>query len=142
MDKKFTTGGAMTIGEAAAAAGVSERTFRNYVYKEVIDPPQGLTRSAKYFQKHVSQAIAARKQIRGGQTMDNIALTRVGSSQASSEKIVQGKSRVVVKPASKVTRYPISQAVSIFLESHATRWEKEMVQEMRHLSIRILRDRA
>ena len=52
-----------SIGSLAAAAGVSRRTVRFYVQRELLPPPEGLGRGAHYTAEHLARLL----QIKGWQ---------------------------------------------------------------------------
>ena len=52
--------GAYSIGELAAAGGVSRRTVRFYVQRGLLAPPLGLGRGARYGQAHLERLLEIR----------------------------------------------------------------------------------
>lgn len=67
-----------TIGELADRAGVSRRTVRYYVQRELLPAPDGLGRGAHYTDEHLARLIRIRELQEAGVPLADIALTLDG----------------------------------------------------------------
>jgi DNA-binding transcriptional MerR regulator len=61
-----------TIGSLADAAGVSRRTVRFYVQRELLPPPEGLGRSAHYSDEHLARLLEIKAWQEQGIALDEI----------------------------------------------------------------------
>ena len=62
-----------TVDELAAASGVNPRTIRYYIQLELLDPPQGNTRAARYSDAHLSRLVAIKKLTDQGFSLERVA---------------------------------------------------------------------
>jgi len=61
-----------SIGEVAEQTGVSRRTVRYYVQRNLIDPPEGRGRGSVYTPKHLEQIARVVRLQREGMALDDI----------------------------------------------------------------------
>jgi len=71
-----------SIGDLAAAAGVSRRTVRFYVQRELLPPPEGLGRGARYTDRHLARLL----QIKGWQEQ-GVPLGEIGARLSGEREI-------------------------------------------------------
>ncbi|MEI6234884.1 MAG: MerR family transcriptional regulator [Planctomycetota bacterium] len=62
----------MSIGDVADRSGLSRRTVRYYVQRELIDPPDGLGRGSAYSAKHLDQIARIVRLQREGMPLEKI----------------------------------------------------------------------
>ena len=62
----------LSIGEVAERAGVSRRTIRYYVQRNLIDPPDGRGRGSAYGPRHLEQIARIIRLQREGLALDDI----------------------------------------------------------------------
>ena len=65
-DKTFT------LDELALAAGVNGRTIRYYIQLELLDPPQGHTRAARYSWQHLSRLLQIKRLTEQGFSLERV----------------------------------------------------------------------
>jgi DNA-binding transcriptional MerR regulator len=65
-DKTFT------LDELATAAGVNARTIRYYIQLELIEPPVGHTRAARYTWQHLRQLLEIRRLTEQGFSLERV----------------------------------------------------------------------
>jgi DNA-binding transcriptional MerR regulator len=67
-----TPGRTYSIGALAVAAGISRRTVRFYVQRELLPPPDGLGRGATYGEEHLARLLQIKTWQEGGVPLDEI----------------------------------------------------------------------
>ena len=71
-----------SIGELAEAADLSRRAVRFYVQRELLPPPRGLGRGARYGPEHLDRLREIQELQRAGRTLDEIrAMLRDGGNR-------------------------------------------------------------
>jgi DNA-binding transcriptional MerR regulator len=65
-DKTFT------LDELATAAGVNARTIRYYIQLELIDPPVGQTRAARYTWQHLRRLLEVKRLTEQGFSLERV----------------------------------------------------------------------
>jgi DNA-binding transcriptional MerR regulator len=66
------TGNTFTLDELAATAGVNPRTIRYYIQLELIDPPQGQTRAARYSGLHLRRLLEIKRLTEQGFSLERV----------------------------------------------------------------------
>jgi DNA-binding transcriptional MerR regulator len=66
-DKTFT------LDELAATSGVNPRTVRYYIQLELLDPPQGQTRAARYTLQHLRRLVEIKSLTEQGLSLERVA---------------------------------------------------------------------
>lgn len=67
------SGKTYTLDELAAAAEVNPRTIRYYIQLQLLDPPQGQTRAARYTLQHLQRLAAIKKLTDQGLSLERVA---------------------------------------------------------------------
>ncbi len=107
----MSDGATYSIGDLAEAAGVSRRTVRFYVQRELLPAPDGLGRGARYTDAHLARLLQIKGWQEQGIPLDEIrtrlsgairqAETRRGERPVSLER--RGEDEAGQGPASRVT---------------------------------------
>ena len=74
-----------TLDELCALTALPKRTVRYYVQLGLVDRPEGETRAARYFQRHLEQLLTVRRLSEGGLSLDRIAAVLKGDIDAVTE---------------------------------------------------------
>jgi len=74
-----------TLDELCALSALPKRTVRYYVQLGLVDRPEGETRAARYFQRHLEQLLTVRRLSEGGLSLDRIAAVLKGDIDAVTE---------------------------------------------------------
>jgi DNA-binding transcriptional MerR regulator len=74
-----------TLDELCALSALPKRTVRYYVQLGLVDRPEGETRAARYFQRHLEQLLTVRRLSGGGLSLDRIAAVLKGDIDAVTE---------------------------------------------------------
>ena len=96
-----------SIGELADAAGVSRRTVRFYVQREIIDPPLGAGRGHYYTEEHLNRLRRLRALQEDGYSLEAASLILQGKPPVEArETIAAMKSAVMPETWAKVELLP------------------------------------
>jgi DNA-binding transcriptional MerR regulator len=98
-----------SIGELADKMGVSRRTVRFYVQRELIDPPIGRGRGSGYTEKHVTQIQRVLNLQREGLPLENIG-------QLADGAVPEAPARVMARPQ-VVVRLTIAPGVRLEIDA-------------------------
>ena len=113
----------LSIGEVADKAGVSRRTVRYYVQRQLIDPPNGLGRGSAYSSKHLEQIARIVRLQREG-----LPLEQIQEALTSGVEPAQPVSRY--GPPALVMRIPIAPGIRLELDAHESVPTPAMLDEL------------
>ena len=71
-----------TVEELAAVTKVNPRTIRYYIQLELLDPPQGNTRAARYSDAHLKRLVEIKKLTDQGFSLERVKEILAGPSNA------------------------------------------------------------
>lgn len=71
-----------TLDELCDLSGLSKRTVRYYVQIGLVDRPEGETRAARYFKRHLEQLLTVRRLVDAGLSLERIAAVLKGDPGA------------------------------------------------------------
>lgn len=103
----MSDGATYSIGDLADAAGVSRRTVRFYVQRELLPAPEGLGRGARYTGTHLARLIQIKEWQEQGVALEEIR-RRLESGQSSRAPMARWPPPAADLPGSAWFRQPLA----------------------------------
>lgn len=123
-----TPSNTFTVGELATLGGVKRRTIRYYVQRELLPPPEGVGRGARYTRQHLHILTRIRELQDQGLTLAEIADT-----------LARPPARIELTPEeldtrrSHWTRIPLSSDVEIHIQTPPTTFPLERLERFQRI---------
>lgn len=127
-----TDNSSLSIGEVAERAGISRRTVRYYVQRNLIDPPEGRGRGSAYSEKHLEQIARIVRLQREGLALENIQRAVENGTEPETPRAPQ-------RSAMLVMRVSIAPGIRLELDAGETLPEPDVLDELAAACERILR---
>ena len=112
-----------SIGDLAAAAGVSRRTLHFYVQRRLLPPPDGRGRGARYTDDHLARLLQIKGWQEQGVPLDEIHARL--SSEGGNALLLEERRPPAARPASRAARLPDPLPPSGALDVPGTAWFRQ-----------------
>jgi DNA-binding transcriptional MerR regulator len=120
----------MTIGELAAAAGLTRRAVRFYVQQRLLPPPEGLGRGSQYDASHLARLEKIAELQRAGHSLD--AIRRILGGEVIPESAAPAPPRRTRELSVRLwTRLELSDGVELHFDASKHSPSVEQLVELR-----------